>query len=43
MLTAIYLNNYLIGKADKVSNIVPDRLLSPEFETFQLFGSEVTP
>jgi len=36
MLTAIYFNNYLLFKADKIENVIFVRVLSAKFQTFHL-------
>jgi len=39
MLSAIYFNNDMVLKANKVNYVIVYGLLSPEFPTFHLFHS----
>jgi len=43
MLTTVYLNNQLCFKTYKVNNIIPHWLLSSEFISIQLSGSQIRP
>ena len=39
MLSTIQFNDYLLFKTDKIDDVWPYELLSPEFESREMFGS----
>ena len=43
MVSAVDFHNYTLFKTGKINNIIPEWLLSPEFEPVQLFASQMPP